>query len=67
MKRNLFFIISVLLFAIHSFEQLWQKNLVMSLWDVPDAETSEFMIELYKRLFAGQDIEAAFYNTQATM
>lgn len=43
------------------------KNLVMSLWDVPDAETSEFMIELYKRLFAGQDIEDAFYNTQATM
>jgi CHAT domain-containing protein len=43
------------------------KNLVMSLWDVPDEETAEFMTEFYKEMFAGQTIENAFYNTQTNM
>lgn len=40
------------------------KNLVMSLWKVPDLETSEFMKEFYKNIFSNQSISDAFYNTQ---
>ncbi len=43
------------------------KNLVMSLWKVPDAETAEFMTGFYKKMFDGQSIEDAFYNTQTLM
>ncbi len=43
------------------------KNLVMSLWDVPDEETAEFMTGFYKNLFGGESIEDAFYHTQSFM
>ncbi len=43
------------------------KNLVMSLWDVPDAATAEFMTSFYRKMFDGQSIEDAFYNTQSLM
>lgn len=43
------------------------KNLVMSLWKVPSAETVEFMDELYKQLFSGKNVSNAFYVTQKTM
>ena len=43
------------------------KNLIMSLWDVPDAETAEFMTTLYKKIFDGLSIEDAFINTQTEM
>ncbi|OSZ77440.1 hypothetical protein CAP36_13725 [Chitinophagaceae bacterium IBVUCB2] len=43
------------------------KNLIMSLWDVPDAETAEFMTEFYRKLFTGNTIDDAFRNTQTTM
>jgi CHAT domain-containing protein len=43
------------------------ENLVMSLWKVPDAETAEFMQQLYKNLFSKQTIQDAFYNAQTTM
>lgn len=50
-----------------SFKIAGIKNLVMSLWDVPDEETSEFMTEFYKKMFFGESIEEGFYNTQTTM
>jgi CHAT domain-containing protein/tetratricopeptide (TPR) repeat protein len=40
------------------------SNLVMSLWKVPDVETSEFMELLYKGLFAGQSIGSSFGQAQ---
>ena len=43
------------------------QNLVMSLWKVPDKETSEFMQEFYKNIFAKQSISDAFYNAQTVM
>jgi CHAT domain-containing protein len=32
---------------------------VVSLWDVPDRSTSDFMLAFYRRLLAGQDAGAA--------
>jgi CHAT domain-containing protein len=43
------------------------QNLVMSLWKVPDRETSEFMQEFYKNLFAKESISDSFYNAQTKM
>ena len=43
------------------------KNLIMSLWKVPDKETAEFMTNLYKNMFDGLSIENAFYTTQTIM
>src|SRR6266513_505283 len=40
------------------------KNLVMSLWKVPDQATSEFMQMFYENLFARQSVSDAFYNAQ---
>ena len=43
------------------------KNLVMSLWKVPDAETSEFMQLFYNNMFNKQSVSDAFYHAQTTM
>jgi CHAT domain-containing protein len=43
------------------------KNLVMSLWKVPDRETSEFMTLFYENIFRQQTIADAFIATQAAM
>ena len=43
------------------------KNLVMSLWKVPDKATSEFMEIFYKNLFSKESISNAFYHAQTTM
>jgi CHAT domain-containing protein len=43
------------------------QNLVMSLWKVPDAETSEFMQAFYRNIFNRQSISDAFYNARDTM
>ena len=43
------------------------KNLVMSLWKVPDTETAEFMIAFYENLFRQQTIPDAFVAAQKTM
>ena len=43
------------------------KYLVMSLWEVPDAATAEFMAVFYKKMFALQPIEDAFYQAQQAM
>lgn len=41
--------------------------IVMSLWQVPDKETSEFMINFYKKLTTQKDIKKAFHSTQKEM
>jgi CHAT domain-containing protein len=43
------------------------QNLVMSLWKVPDAETSEFMQLFYDNMFAHQSVSNAFYHAQTMM
>ncbi len=47
-----------------AFKMAGVQNLVMSLWKVPDGETSEFMQQFYKNMFARQPITDAFYNAQ---
>ena len=41
--------------------------LVMSLWQVPDKETSEFMQFFYKNMLAKQTVGIAFRNAQQIM
>ncbi len=41
--------------------------MIMSLWQVPDKETSEFMISFYNKLIKQKDIKQAFYQTQKEM
>jgi CHAT domain-containing protein len=43
------------------------ENLIMSLWKVPDKETSQFMQSFYKNIFDHQSIDDAFYKAQTTM
>ena len=43
------------------------KSLIMSLWQVPDNETAEFMKLFYENLFKLKDIQIAFSSTQKTM
>ncbi len=43
------------------------QNLVMSLWKVPDAETSEFMQQFYSNIFNKQSVSDAFYHAQTAM
>lgn len=50
-----------------AFKMAGVQYLVMSLWEVPDAETTEFMQLFYKNLFAKQTIDLAFSNTQQVM
>jgi CHAT domain-containing protein len=50
-----------------AFKMAGVKYLIMSLWQVPDKETSEFMILFYKNLIKLKDIPAAFQKTQKVM
>lgn len=43
------------------------KNLVMSLWKVPDKETAEFMTLFYENIFKQQTISDAFATAQTAM
>ena len=50
-----------------AFKMAGVQNLVMSLWQVGDKETAEFMQLFYKNLFNRQSVNDAFFNAQATM
>jgi CHAT domain-containing protein/Tfp pilus assembly protein PilF len=50
-----------------AFKMAGVKYLIMSLWQVPDKETSEFMILFYKNLIKLKDIPTAFQKTQKVM
>lgn len=41
--------------------------IMMSLWEVPDEETAEFMTIFYNNWLEGQDVRVAFRNTQLEM
>jgi CHAT domain-containing protein len=43
------------------------QSLLMSLWKVPDAETSEFMQLFYGDMFNNQSVSDAFYHAQTIM
>ena len=44
------------------------KNIIMSLWQVPDKETSSFMVAFYKKWIEEKEsLHDAFYNTQKEM
>ncbi|MEZ4938820.1 MAG: CHAT domain-containing tetratricopeptide repeat protein [Crocinitomicaceae bacterium] len=43
------------------------EYLIMSLWQVPDKETSEFMARYYANLISMKDYKQAFYQTQLEM
>lgn len=50
-----------------AFKMAGTQNLVMSLWQVPDKETSEFMQLFYSNLLKAKDIKKAFNQTQHFM
>ena len=50
-----------------AFKMAGAEYLMMSLWKVPDAETSEFMIAFYNSWFNGKSIPLAFNYTQKLM
>lgn len=43
------------------------KKIIMSLWQVPDKETKEFMILFYQNLITNKNIESAFQKAQLEM
>lgn len=43
------------------------KFIIMSLWEIPDKETVEFMSDFYNNLLKLKEIKAAFYVTQKEM
>lgn len=50
-----------------AFKMAGVKYLIMSLWQVPDKETAEFMTLFYKNLMESNDINTAFQKAQASM
>lgn len=49
------------------FKMAGVDKMILSLWEVPDAETSEFMQLFYKHLIESKDIRNAFNSTQREM
>lgn len=50
-----------------SFKMAGVKNLIMSLWKVPDIETVEFMQLFYSNLFEGKTVLKSFHIAQSKM
>ena len=50
-----------------SFKMAGANKLIMSLWQVPDKETEEFMTLFYSQLLKTKDIRIAFNNAQGVM
>lgn len=50
-----------------AFKMAGVKYLIMSLWQVPDKETAEFMTTFYENLTKTDNIELAFKKTQSSM
>lgn len=50
-----------------AFKMAGVKNIIMSLWQVPDKETSEFMVSFYQKLIAEKEIKKAFHTAQKEM
>ncbi|MBS4013539.1 MAG: CHAT domain-containing protein [Bacteroidetes bacterium] len=50
-----------------AFKMAGVKKIIMSLWQVPDKETEEFMTLFYQSLTKTNDIKLSFVNTQKAM
>ena len=50
-----------------AFKMAGAKYIIMSLWQVPDKETMEFMEILYSKILSGKEIQTAFTETQKEM
>ncbi len=50
-----------------AFKMSGVKNIIMSLWKVPDAQTAELFDIFYSECFAGKTIHEAFQSTQSQM
>ena len=50
-----------------AFKMAGVDYLIMSLWQIPDKETEEFMTAFYKKLIKTKDIRTAFNQTQKQM
>jgi CHAT domain-containing protein/tetratricopeptide (TPR) repeat protein len=50
-----------------AFKMAGVKNIIMSLWKVPDAQTSELFEVFYNECFAGKTIHEAFQSAQSKM
>jgi CHAT domain-containing protein len=50
-----------------AFKMAGVKKIMVSLWPVPDRETTEFMISFYQLWMSGKEIQDAFYGTQLMM
>lgn len=50
-----------------AFKMAGVKNIIMSLWKVPDAQTSELFELFYNECFAGKTIHEAFQTAQSKM
>ena len=50
-----------------AFKMAGVNYMIMSLWQVPDKETEEFMTTFYKKLIKQKDIIEAFYETKKEM
>jgi CHAT domain-containing protein/tetratricopeptide (TPR) repeat protein len=50
-----------------AFKMAGVKNIIMSLWKVPDAQTAELFDIFYTECFAGKTIHEAFQTAQAKM
>lgn len=50
-----------------AFKMAGVKNIIMSLWKVPDKETAELFEEFYKKLFSGLPISDALRQAQLKM
>jgi len=50
-----------------AFKMAGVEYLIVSLWEVPDFETQEFMTLFYENLLIEENIEVAFSKTQKTM
>jgi tetratricopeptide (TPR) repeat protein len=49
------------------FKMAGVRYIIMSLWQVPDKETTEFMDKFYDHWLGGKDIHEAFHHTQKHM
>jgi len=52
---------------LRGFKMAGVRYLILSLWEVPDKETVEFMQRFYGNWLGGQEIRTAFRNTQRQM
>lgn len=50
-----------------AFKMAGVDQIIFSLWQVPDEETSEFMITFYTHLVQYKNIKTAFYETRKIM